>query len=391
MKTKEKLVEIARWFKGATFTFVGKKARHISDIVVSLNRPYLVKGLLLPKQVSVLAAPPNTGKSSIVAALLACIAQGIPFAGLRVKKAAVIYVGAEDPEGIAIRAHGHFITDEAKAAANFHVLDQAVDVSNLAAVHQFTKDMNILLKRTRATRSIIVFDTLTLSIGDSDENVARDMTRVMENAQQLARQTGAHVMFVHHTSAADAKKARGSTALVGNADTVLLLDPVKGGDLPRVLLESFKQRSLPKLPPFGFEIEAQELGYDDDNDLVTNPFADWVEDISEWNVGQTSKRSAKNLGEDRAREVLRVLRELEDLGQADGEGQPFGSSAIAKYVHGPFDRTQMKSDSLQKAVREGLAALVKSGKVEKVGTHKYRTVRRNQSGLEDVLEYATLH
>ena len=334
---------------------------------------------------------PNTGKSSIVAALLAHVSQGIPFAGLRVKKAAVIYVGAEDPEGIAIRAHGHFITDEAKATANFHVLDQAIDVSNVAAVKQFTKDTNILLKRTRETRSIIVFDTLTLSIGNSDENVARDMTGVMENAQRLARQTGAHVMFIHHTSAADAKKARGSTALVGNADTVLLLDPVKGEGVQRVFLETFKQRSLPKLPPEGFEIEPRENGYDDDNDLVTNPFADYVADTSHWNVGQTSQRSSKNLGEERAREVLRVLRELEDLDQTGGAGQPFGSAAIAKYVHGPFSRAQMKSDSLQKAVRDGLAALVKSGNVEKVGTHKYRTVRSNQPSLEDVLEYEPLH
>lgn len=391
MKAKDKLAEIARWFKRTVFTLGGVKARHISEIEISKNRPYLVKGLLLPKQVSLLAAPPNTGKSSIVAALLAHVSQGIPFAGLRVKKAAVIYVGAEDPEGIAIRAHGHFITDEAKATANFHVLDQAIDVSNVAAVKQFTKDMNILLKRTRETRSIIVFDTLTLSIGNSDENVARDMTSVMENAQRLARQTGAHVMFVHHTSAADAKKARGSTALVGNADTVLLLDPVKGEGVQRVFLETFKQRSLPKLPSSGFEIEPQENGYDDDNDLVTNPFADYVEDTSHWNVGQTSQRSSKNLGEERSREVLRVLRELEDLGQTGGAGQPCGSAAIAKYVHGPFNRSQMKSESLQKAVREGLKVLVKSRKVEKVGTDGYRTLQHDQPSLENVLEYEPLH
>lgn len=62
------------------------KARHISDVPLSVNRPYLVKGLLLPKQISILAAPPNTGKSCIVAALLAKLSQGHSFAGRRVRR-----------------------------------------------------------------------------------------------------------------------------------------------------------------------------------------------------------------------------------------------------------------------------------------------------------------
>lgn len=32
-------------------SFGGHKARHISDVPLSINRPYLVKGLLLPKQI----------------------------------------------------------------------------------------------------------------------------------------------------------------------------------------------------------------------------------------------------------------------------------------------------------------------------------------------------
>ena len=232
---------VIKRFQGLIFS--GQVAKHITEIPLSLNRPYLVKGMLLPKQISLLAAPPNTGKSCIVAALLANLSQGKSFAGQKVRRAAVLYVGAEDPDGIAIRADGHFDTLEDKTSSEFFVLDRAIDMSRRDVAKTFVKDVKTYKKRIIAERLIIVFDTLTLSIGNSDENSAGDMTIVMANARELALETGAHVMFVHHTSAADPKKARGSTALVGNPDTVLVLKPVTK---TRVLMEAVKQRSMPK-------------------------------------------------------------------------------------------------------------------------------------------------
>ena len=38
-------------------------------------------------------------------------------------------------------------------------------------------------------RLLIIIDTLNLSIGDGDENSARDMSEVVRNAQRLAKST----------------------------------------------------------------------------------------------------------------------------------------------------------------------------------------------------------
>lgn len=370
-------------------SFVGIKPRHISEVPVRLNRPYLVKGLLLPKQVSVLAAPPNTGKSSIVAALLAKLAQGHSFAGRRVRKSAVLFVGAEDSEGIATRADGHFATNEDKAATEFLVLDRAIDMSNRAVATRFIADVKRYKKGITANRLIVVFDTLTLSIGNADENSAGDMTVVMANARMLAQETGAHVMFVHHTSAADPMKARGSTALVGNPDTVLVLKPVSK---VRVLMESLKQRSMPKGDDLGWEIRAVDYGVDDDGDLVTNPMADWVEDTSGWAVSMRNEKGKKPSNADaKANEVMRTLRELETSAEADGSPLVFATKDIADLVGAPFDREGMKTESLQKAVREALNALVAEGRVKRLGAQGYRTAREGSKSEDGRDDYATLH
>jgi hypothetical protein len=376
---------VIKRFQGLFFS--GQLAKHITEIPLGLNRPYLVKGLLLPKQISILAAPPNTGKSCIVAALLAKLAQGQPFAGQKVKRAAVLYVGAEDPDGIAIRADGHFATNEDKASSEFLVLDRAIDMSNRNIAQKFIKDVKAYKRKVTANRLIIVFDTLTLSIGNSDENSAGDMTVVMANARELAQATGAHVMFVHHTSAADPKKARGSTALVGNPDTILVLKPV---DKTRVLMEVVKQRSMPKGDDTGWEIVIVEYGVDDDGDLVTNPRADWIEDTSGWSVPVASNKG-KTTYNAKANEVFRAICELEAQARKQGSSFVFATKDIADLVAAPFDRAGMKPESLQKAVRETLNALVTEGRVKRIGAQGYQCVRKDCGAKDGSTEYATLH
>ena len=383
------MYDLYTWVKEKLFglIFAGHKSKHISEISLNVNRPYLVKGLLLPKQISLLAAPSNTGKSCIVAALLAKLAQGHEFAGRKVRRSAVLYVGAEDPDGIAIRAEGHFATQEDKATSEFLVLDRAIDMSNRAISKRFINDIRAYKKRVTAQRLIIVFDTLALSIGTANENDAGDMTGVMANARELVQETGAHVMFVHHTSAADPTKARGSTALVGNVDSVLVLKPVSK---TRVLMEIAKQRSMTKGDDIGWEIVSVDYGVDDDGDVVTNPRADFVKDTTGW-TDPTATRKGKSSSHAKANEIVLTLGQLEARAKKDGAPLVFGTKEIADHVGGPFDRNGMKPESLQKAVREVLNTLVGEGRVKRVGSQGYRIVSEGQQPEDSSEEYAVLH
>ena len=166
------------------------------------------------------------------------------------------------------------------------------------------------------------------------------MTAVMANAPELVQDTGAHVMFVHHTSAADPTKARGSTALVGNADTVLVLKPIsKTG----VFMETLKQRSMSRVDDIGFEIVSVDYGVDGDGDgdMVTNSRADLVKDTTGW-TDPTAARKGNSSSQVRANDVLRTLGQLEAEAEAEGAPVVFRTKEVADHFGASFERDNMK-------------------------------------------------
>lgn len=338
--------------------FLGKPLLRAASFRIDLNRPYLVKNLLLASQVSILVGPPNTGKSSIVACIAAHVSMGRAVGPLRVKRAAVLYVAAEDPNGIAERALGYWQSEPADLA-RFYIHGWPVNLADDDEMASFRAAAQKFRHEVEADRLLIVFDTLNLCIGDGDENSARDMSRVIGNAQRLARETGAHVLVVHHTSAADAGRPRGSTAMHGNVDTLLVLRRIDGQE-SLVVLAQEKQRSVRKGDPVPFDLGSFEAGRDEDGEIITVPIARPVAVESSLLAKVKEPRNQGAEGEARATEILRVLRTLHGK-------NPTGfheARQISGMVGEAFEAVRSNPDSLRKAVRRALDALIGEGKVE---------------------------
>ena len=365
--------------------FMGKPLVSAAKHKPKLGRPYLAKRLLLESQVSLLVGPPNIGKSSVVAALAASISTGRALGKTAVKRAAVLYVAAEDPNGILERAYG-FFQNHAADIADFEVFGWPIDMSDDKVMAQFAAEAAQFARTRQADRLLIVFDTLNLCIGDSDENSSRDMGRVVSNAQMLARRTRAHVMIIHHTSLADNGRPRGSTAMHGNIDTMLVLRKVEGqGDETLVLLTQEKQRNVRKGKPLLFEIGALLIGVDEDGEDITVPIARPAELTSSLlaKVAEPAKPSGE--AETRAVEVLRVLSTLRSKAPV-AYHEP---KALAQMVGEGFEAVRSNSDSLRKAVKRALDALVGAGKAETNGSGGYRAA--DSANLPTASEDKTLH
>lgn len=348
---------------------LGKPLLSATTFQVGLNREYLVKGLLLSSQVSILVGPPNTGKSSVVACLAASIAMGRAVGEARVKRGAVLYVAAEDPNGIAERAYGFFQT-EPTDLAHFYIHGWPVNLSEEAEMAAFCIDARRFHRELGAERLLIVFDTLNLCIGDGDENSARDMSRVIGHAQRLARATRAHVMIVHHTSAGDAGRPRGSTAMHGNVDTLLVLRRAEGEQGESlVLLTQEKQRSVQKGKPLVFSIAGLEVGEDDDGETITVPIARPSVSSSTLLPKVKDGRGGSGDGEARKSEMWRVLAEL----RLKAPGQFYSTKNLGGMAGEAFEALRENPDSLRKAVGRALDALIKEGKVE-AGEGGFRAV-----------------
>jgi len=66
---------------------------------------YLVAGLIRPGEVTYIMGHPGAGKSMLATGLANCLAGGWEFFGRRVQPCPVLYLAAEDPDGIHARLH----------------------------------------------------------------------------------------------------------------------------------------------------------------------------------------------------------------------------------------------------------------------------------------------
>ena len=114
---------------------------------------------------------------------------------------------------------------------------------------------------------LIVIDTLAKAAVGVDENSAKEVGVVLDNAAKIEEATGAHVMLVHHMNA-DGKKLRGSTAIFANIDQVIRtnVDPETKIRTATVI----KQKESEGGATIKFELTQVILGTDADHQPITS-------------------------------------------------------------------------------------------------------------------------
>lgn len=172
----------------------------------------LVEDLLLFGEVSMLAAPPNTGKTSVVAAIAAHASSGGNLGEREVARTATLYIAAEDQRGVLVRA-AVALRMHGGRKMSIDVFGDDIDLTNRRTIEKLGDDIREYMRVNRIKRLFVVIDTLNLCIGDGDENSSSDMRKALKNARKIATDHNAHVMIIHHTSHADPTRARGSSLL----------------------------------------------------------------------------------------------------------------------------------------------------------------------------------
>lgn len=352
-------------------TVLGRQLVSANSFQIDTHRPYIVKNLLLGRQVSMLCGSPNTGKSAVISCIASHVAMGRDFAGYKAQRAGVVYVAAEDPNGIGERAFP-YMTAASQSTAPFYILGRSLDLSNPNEVNKFIGDMMNLLAGTGLEHLLIILDTMNLCIGDGDENSARDMGRAIGSAQRIAQATGAHVLISHHTSGHDKSRPRGSTAMDGNVDTMLILHRADASHPEGVVfITQEKQRSVRKGQPITFKIDAFDAGVDSEGDQITVPMAvPYVPKTSLKAAApkRAGKPKAPVAGDGRAEDVQRVLGEL---AAADAAGW-HDPKAIGARTGTPFNDVRDNPDSLRKAVARALDTLTRADVIERSPAGGYR-------------------
>lgn len=172
----------------------------------------LIEGWLYRGHVVRVFGPPGAAKTFLAVDWAASIATGTAWHGRKVERGEVLYVAAEDPAGVGLRLrawrtqagierHGVRLVREPMN------LDEAGAARLIAAIQRggFT------------SLRLVVLDTQAMVTVGLDEDGAREMGLFAKGIKQLARETGAAVLIVHHSGVAGGR-GRGSTAMDGAMD-----------------------------------------------------------------------------------------------------------------------------------------------------------------------------
>jgi len=220
---------------------------------------WLVEGVLPTGGFSVLASKPKVGKSTIARNLAKSVARGELFIGRKVNTGPVIYLALEEKRNEVKR---HFRDMGATGEEEIFIFAGSAPVDALMQIREIAEERH---------PALIIIDPLFRMTKVKDGNDYVAVTQALEPILRLARDTGAHVLCVHHTGKGDRQggdSVLGSTAIFSSVDTLMIMKRYE------------HYRTIHTIQRYGEDIEETTLQFDKESRMVEIGKAKQDEDTS---------------------------------------------------------------------------------------------------------------
>ncbi|MDA8170604.1 MAG: AAA family ATPase [Nitrospiraceae bacterium] len=175
---------------------------------------WAVDGLLPAGGFSIMAAKPKVGKSTLARDMSFSIARGKPFLSRDVAHGPVIYLALE----------------EKRSEVRRHFKDMGASGDEPIFIYSGRVPSDAIEQITEAVQEIkpvfVVIDPLFRFTRVKDTSAYAEITAALEPLLLLSRETGTHVLCIHHSSKGNRQggdSLLGSTAIFGSVDTLILL------------------------------------------------------------------------------------------------------------------------------------------------------------------------
>ena len=197
---------------------------------------------------SLIAAKPKVGKSTLVRNLARAVSRGESFLGRSTKRGAVVYLELEEKRAQVAK---HFRSMGVQGDEEIFIHTGPAPGSDVLG------ELRVAIEQHGAVLAVV--DPLFKLARLKDGNDYAEVTRALEPLMTIARETGCHILLIHHFGKGDREdgdQVLGSTALFASVDTALFMRK----------REDF--RTLNSTQRYGTDIEGLALTFDKATGMV---------------------------------------------------------------------------------------------------------------------------
>ena len=187
----------------------------------------LIERTLQTSGIGMIFGESNSGKTFMAIHMGMCVATGMKFLGRNVNQCAVLYVAAESPSGVRMRARA-WQKQHGVRAPHFYVCPDQINLYE----NQFDQEAIILLVNSIEIQhevkiGLVIFDTLARISAGANEN-SNDMGKVMERCDAISLSVSATIGVIHHSGKDSLKGARGWSGMRAHIDTEIEVSQSNG-------------------------------------------------------------------------------------------------------------------------------------------------------------------
>ncbi|MFN3856556.1 MAG: AAA family ATPase [Caulobacter sp.] len=243
-----------------------------------VTRPYLIKGVLPARGVAFIAGASRAGKTFVALDAMMRLACGAPYCWKRqVNACGVLYIAAEDPDGVNNRALGWMKGAAQKAQWTprddppFKLVTGKVNLLDPDNVADFLAGARLAREAFEAAGhrlGVVVLDTFSRGLPGVEENSSQQMSEAVAVLQDIERELDCLVLVVaHHGKSGGNSGIRGWSGIDAASDATITV--TRSADDPHLrLIEFTKVKNGPDGGVLGFHLEEVHLGEDEDGEPI---------------------------------------------------------------------------------------------------------------------------
>lgn len=241
------------------------RALRRDDLMASPDVEWMIKGVMPSRGVGVVFGSSTVGKSFLMVALAAAIAEGREWFGSRVKQAPVVYACLEGQHGFKRRVQAWEAYHTRRYPNGVVFSPDPIDLRN----EQDATALIGLAKAEAGPGAVVIIDTLNRAAPGMEENGSKDYGLILASAGRIEQSVEGFVCFVGHPGKDASKGLRGHYSMFAGLDMVLEVEEVNRAKLSFAWIarkvkdgqDGFKRH---------FRREVVELFEDADGDLVSS-------------------------------------------------------------------------------------------------------------------------